>query len=69
MRKREVRVYDQGMKFHYSPTAKATTSYIECDRSYDQAPCGTKRRANASGLCLTSITSAVTCDKCQDLIK
>ncbi len=56
------------MKFHYSPSAKATASYIECDRSYDKAPCGTKRRANASGLCLTSIPEAVTCDKCMEMI-
>lgn len=52
------------MKFHYSPTAKATTDYIACDRT-DLAPCGTKRRPNASGLCLTSIPEAVTCDKCK----
>ncbi|WNT44374.1 hypothetical protein SEA_MABODAMACA_58 [Microbacterium phage Mabodamaca] len=51
------------MKFHYSATAKATTDYIACDRT-DKAPCGTTKRPNASGLCLTSIAEAVTCDKC-----
>ncbi|AWY04916.1 hypothetical protein PBI_FLOOF_60 [Microbacterium phage Floof] len=55
---------EAAMKFHFSPAAKATTNYIECDRT-DQAPCGTKRRPNASGLCLTSIREAVTCAKCR----